>query len=118
MVTPPTTIPPLRGQLFAADDLDVVPPACKKCPPPDTGAAERLGLQGDVVLDILVDENGHVTVPNVLAVRVTPDTRRDLATNLALDTVRKRQYEPATKGGVKGKFHITVTIQFQFRSAR
>ena len=69
------------------------------------------------MLDILVDEKGHVADPTVLAVRVSPDNQklRDLAKDLALNAVRKRQYEPATKGGVPGKVHITVTIKFQFR---
>ena len=69
------------------------------------------------MVEILVDEDGHVATPNVLEVRVSPDSQeiRDLAQDLAVNTVSKRQYKPATKRGVPGKFHITVTIKFQFQ---
>ena len=115
--TPPTTLPVHPGQLFAADDPEVVPPTCMDCPLPYSPIAERLGLQGEVVVEILVDEDGHVATPTIVEVRVSPDNQevRKHAKELAVNTVSKRRYKPATKRGVPGKFHIKVTIKFQFQ---
>ena len=113
-VTTTTTLPttatvPLQpGQLYSRDDPEVVRPVCKDCPTPYSPIAERLGLQGDVVLDILVDENGQV----VDAVATRGD---DVLKDIAQKAVKKWRYKPATKSGVAGKVHITITLRFQLQ---
>ena len=109
--TTTTTLPSQPGQLFSMDDPEVVRPVCKDCPTPYSPIAERLGLQGDVVLDVFVDENGQV----VDAVATRGD---DVLKDIAQRAVKKWRYKPATKRGVPGKVHITITVRFQLQKTR
>jgi protein TonB len=93
--------------VLSADDPEVVRPQCVACPVSYSPQAERLRLEGDVVVALVVDEEGHVTEARL----VRSDEK--LLEEPALRSVRKWQYRPATKGGVPGKMHIEVTVRFR-----
>jgi serine/threonine-protein kinase len=102
---------PRRGDVLSADDPEVVRPQCLECPPATySPVAERLQIEGDVLLALVVDEDGRVTEARVL--------RSDdkVLEDPALRGVRKWRYRPATKLGVPGKMHIEVTVKFRLRS--
>ena len=69
--------------------------------------AERLRLQGSVLVDILVDEYGRVQDPHVVE---SAGTVLDAA---VLSAVAGWRYEPARKNGVKVKTRIQVKTTFQ-----
>ena len=71
--------------------------------------AVRRRVEGTVVLDVLVDENGSVQDVKVLR-GVKPDLGLDAA---AATAVRSWRFRPATKNGVRVKVHITQTIPFK-----
>lgn len=98
---------PTRGDVLSADDPEVVRPQCIDCPVTYSPQAERLRLEGDVVVALVVDEEGRVTQARL----VRSDEK--LLEEPALRSVRKWQYRPATKGGVPGKMHIEVTVRFR-----
>src|SRR5262249_9715740 len=61
--TEPIAIPKPQsfGDLFSANDSEVVPPSCVSCPNESLSPqAERLNLSGQVEMSILIDESGHV----------------------------------------------------------
>jgi protein TonB len=93
--------------VLSASDPEVVRPQCVACPVAYSPQAERLRLEGDVVVALVVDEEGHVTEARL----VRSDEK--LLEEPALRSVRKWQYRPATKGGVPGKMHLEVTVRFR-----
>jgi TonB family protein len=64
-------------------------------------------VSGNVVLDALVDETGHVKSATVLSGRKALQQR-------ALDTVKEYLYQPATKNGKPVPVHVQVKIQFWY----
>jgi periplasmic protein TonB len=97
--------------VLSADDPDVVRPLCVDCPRATySPVAERLQIEGDVLLALVVDEDGRVADAKVL--------RSDdkVLEDPALRGVRKWRYRPATKLGVPGRMHIEVTVKFRLQS--
>jgi protein TonB len=88
-----------------ADDPEVVAPSCLKCPVDYPPIAERLQVQGDVEMRILVSGEGRVVKTEVLS------GHRDLR-NGAEASVRKWIYRPATKRGRPGMIWLIVTVRF------
>jgi TonB family protein len=91
---------------------DVVPPepvykAALSYPP----LAARQRVEGTVLLDVLIDENGSVQDVKVLR-GVKPDLGLDAA---AASAARRWRYRPATKGGVRVKVRITQAITFTLK---
>jgi protein TonB len=110
--TPVTTLAPAPGQLYSESDPEVVKAECQSCPTDYPPVLERLRLEGDVEVQLLVDENGHVT-----EARATGAPRRELK-DAAVQTVRKWRFRPATRHGVPGKLWRTVTVKFRLWDAR
>jgi serine/threonine-protein kinase len=112
--TPVTTVSlaPAPGQLYSEGDPEVVKAECQSCPTDYPPVLERLRLEGDVEVQLLVDENGRVT-----DARVTGASRRELK-DAAVQAVRKWRFRPATKQGVPGKLWRTVTVKFRLLDAR
>jgi len=108
VITAPSPSPalPTRGDLFASDDKEVVPPQCLECPTVYPGPLERSGLRGVVEVDILVDEEGRVA-----EAAARPVGHKDLRQE-ALRQVRRWKYRPATKRDVPGKMRLTVLVRF------
>jgi len=68
--------------------------------------ARRQGVQGDVVVDLLVDKSGKVAEAKVVS-------GPPLLWQGALDSLRKNKYKPATLDGKPTSAHITVTVHFK-----
>jgi TonB family protein len=72
--------------------------------------ADRLGLEGDVVVRMEIDENGRVAAAEVTAVRAVRNQSQ--LRDLALKSVRRRQYRPATWRGVPCRAQVEVTLKY------
>lgn len=71
--------------------------------------ARRMNVEGEVVLSLLVDENGRV-----LETRLIKGVREGVGLNeAALEAARRARYEPATKNGVRVKMWTTLRIPFR-----
>jgi len=71
--------------------------------------ARRMKVQGDVVLSLLVDENGRV-----VETRVIQGVRGGAGLNeAATQAARRAQYRPATKNGMRVKMWTTLKIPFR-----
>jgi TonB family protein len=85
----------------------VQPPRLLSAPTPDYPVAARTAkVQGDVSVDLLIDENGQVESAQVLS---GPTLLREAA----LLALGKRKYTPATLDGKPVATHIVVTIHFR-----
>ncbi len=71
--------------------------------------AKQLGVQGVVVLAVLVDENGRVQEARL----VEPIKQKVGINESALAAARGAQYRPATKGGVRVKMWTRLRIPFK-----
>ena len=69
--------------------------------------ALRGHISGNVVMDAVVDETGHVQLATVVSGRKELHQR-------ALDTVKEYLYQPATKNGKPVSVHVEITIQFWY----
>lgn len=98
-----------RGQLYAASDADVVRPKCEVCTTVFPTTLEILRLEGEVDVEILVDEDGRVQEAHTIG-----NPRRELA-SAAIATVKRWRYRPATRDGVPGKMRIVVPVSFVLR---
>ncbi len=103
----PTPIPPSRGELLAGSDPEVVPARCagaqiRYCP-----QAESLRIEGQVLIDVLVREDGSVSDP--VLVRADDDVLRDCG----LRSVARLHCQPASRRGVPGRMRRTVLFDFR-----
>lgn len=71
--------------------------------------AKQLGVQGVVVLAVLVDENGRVQEARL----VEPIKQKVGINESALAAARGAKYRPATKGGVRVKMWTRLRIPFK-----
>jgi serine/threonine-protein kinase len=102
-----TAPPPRRGDTLSADDPEVIPARCLSCEVAYSPQAERLRVEGDVVLALVVDEEGRVADARILR----SDDR--LLEAPALRSVMRWRYHPATRGGVAGRMRLQVTVRFR-----
>jgi len=90
------------------NDGVVVPPklvkSIRSLSPPE---ALRGYVSGNVKLDALVDETGHVKSATVIS---GPRALHDKA----IETVKQYEYQPATKNGKPVPAHVQVTIKFWY----
>ena len=69
--------------------------------------ALRGHVSGNVVMDAVVDDTGHVQSATVVSGRKELHQR-------ALDTVKEYLYQPAMKNGKPVSVHVAITIQFWY----
>lgn len=93
--------------MLSADDPEVVRPECLDCGVVYTPQAERLRAEGDVVVVLVVDEEGRVAEAQIVS------SQDKVLEESALRSVRRWRYRPATKGGVAGKMRLHVTVRFR-----
>jgi protein TonB len=79
--------------------------------PPYPRNAHRLGIEGTVILQAEVNEDG---VP--LQVRIFQSSGNDLLDESALNTVSKWNFKPARKDGVMVRAFVKIPITFSLRS--
>ena len=88
-----------------------VPAAYRHAPLPRYPAAARaLGLEGIVVLSVLVRRDGHVD-----DARVAASSGATMLDEAALAAVRKWRFEPATRGGHAVESVVEVPMKFALR---
>ncbi len=68
--------------------------------------AKNSHVSGDVVIDALIDANGHVTTMRVISGPA-------LLQQAAKDAVHQWKYQPATLDGKPVPMHLTVTLKFR-----
>ncbi|HWP66484.1 MAG TPA: energy transducer TonB, partial [Candidatus Limnocylindria bacterium] len=77
--------------------------------PPYPLAARRLGIQGRVLLEVVVDPDGRAAT-----VRVRSSSGHRVLDDAAVDTVRHRwRFIPARRNGVPVQSTVTVPIRFR-----
>ncbi len=70
--------------------------------------AKNQHVTGNVVVDALIDTNGHVTTMNVIS-------GPTLLHQAAKDALRQWKYQPASLDGKPVAMHLTVTLQFRMQ---
>lgn len=87
--------------------LIVPPTAVRRVPPMYSARAKRMGIEGDVVLRVMVDESGSVqdvTVLEGLGFGLTEE---------AIRAVKRWRFQPATSGGIPIASDVDVKISFK-----
>ncbi|MCU0225318.1 MAG: energy transducer TonB [Acidobacteria bacterium] len=97
-----TPIELVVGEIEAPTLLEKVEPAY----PP---AARKEGRQGKVIIQAVIDAEGHVRAPTLLKV---PEGCEDLAAAV-VDSVSRWKYAPATRHGVPVTVYFTVVVNFK-----
>ena len=64
-------------------------------------------VTGNVTIDALIDESGHVTSTKILSGPA-------MLHKSAIEALRQYRYEPALKNGKAVSAHVTVTVPFWF----
>lgn len=71
--------------------------------------ARRLKVEGEVLLSVLVDENG-----NVIDVRILDRVPQNVGINeAAVAAARGAKYQPATKDGVRVRMWTNLRLPFR-----
>jgi protein TonB len=105
-VTTTSTIPPTPTTSVPPSPVER-PPVCLSCPRPSyPPAAARYGLEGDVEVEIVVDEKGRVTQARALSGH---SALRDAARKAVLAW----RFAPATRDGVPVACTRRVPVQFR-----
>ena len=92
---------PIGGNVKPAQLLSSVAPAYPQL-------ARNQRLSGDVKIDALIGENGHVSAMKVISGPA-------LLHQAAMDALRLWKYQPATLNGQPMAMHLTVTVQFKLQ---
>jgi TonB family protein len=105
----PAAAPAKAGDLVAAGPGVTLPELVSFLKPEYPPVARRMGVEGTVVVSVLVGENGRVEEAKLL----TP-IRQDVGINeAALKAARGARYKPAVKDGVKVKMWTRLRIPFK-----
>jgi TonB family protein len=99
------------GDIVNSDAPDLIPP--QRIGEPRVtypSKAQNAKVEGDVIVNALVDENGKVTETRLIK-KITHPLGQDCNT-VALASVKRMEYRPATKNGVRVKVWVTVKIPF------
>jgi len=92
---------PIGGNVKPAQLLSSVAPVYPQL-------ARNQRLSGDVKIDALIGENGHVSAMKVISGPA-------LLHQAAMDALRQWKYQPATLNGQPMAMHLTVTVQFKLQ---
>ncbi len=103
----PTTNPDATGAYRIGNGL-MPPKKMKDVPPAYPAAAQEARVQGVVIMEARVDEQGNVSDVRVL--RSIP-----LLDEAAVDAVKQWQYTPTLMNGVAVPIMMTVTVSFTLR---
>ena len=104
---------PMAGTAWAADPMriggNVKPPkAIAKEQPEYPESAREAKAEGDVVLKIVIDEQGRVRNPTVSKSSGNADLDKS-----ALETIAQWTFQPATLEGKPVAVYFTITIRFK-----
>ena len=85
------------------------PRVLKSFPADYPTAAQEAGIQGQVLLQIVISETGDVESAEVLS-------GDDALTKAALNAIKKWRFEPTILGGKPSKVHATIPFNFHFNN--
>ena len=88
--------------------LEVKPTIIKKVPPAYPEFAIKAGVEGQVIIKVIIDQDGNVIVANIL--KSVP-----MLDESALSAVKERKFSPGKLGGVPVKVNMIVPVQFKMR---
>jgi TonB family protein len=111
VVQPPSAPPaPVKeGDLIDLTEVDIPPAVAKRVEPVYPQAALRLGIEGVITVNALIDETGKVIDTAIL--RGMKDDRG--LEKAAQTAVKKWRFDPARKSGVNVKVWMPVVIVFK-----
>ncbi len=98
------TVPAARVVLRATPLYRVNPP------PRYPRLARRRGLEGAVLLEVLVDVSGRVA-----DIRIASSSGHAILDRAALEAVRRWRFTPGMVGGKRRQMWVTVPVRFQLR---
>lgn len=97
------------GDIAPLNQVDVPPQVIERVMPKYPPQALRFGVKGQVVVMVLISENG-----NVLETRLLRGIEKSFGLNEAtLEAVMKWRFKPAEKDGIKVKVWKPIAIAFQ-----
>jgi protein TonB len=97
----------LRPAVLSVRQLDAMPRPRVRVAPAYPASARAAGRSGDVLVDFMVDETGHVTAPRVIE-SSDPEFEEP-----ALRAVAKWVFEPGKKNGRVVRFRMQVPVTFR-----
>jgi protein TonB len=98
-----------KGDTSVSAGLIMAKPLYRKNPAPNyPRRARRKGYEGNVILEVLVDEKG-----NVMELKVFKTSGYKSLDKSALSSVRKWLFEPGTRNGKTAKMWVRVPIRFK-----
>ncbi len=105
---PPVT-PVKEGDLVDMASVDEQPRTLKSVDPAYPASAQRLGVEGSITVNALIDETGSVIDTGILK-----GLKDDRGLGKAAETaVKKWKFQPARKGGVNVKVWKPIVITFK-----
>ena len=100
-----------KGDTSAGAGLIMARPLYRKNPPPKyPRRARKKGFEGNVILEVLVDEKGAV-----LELKVFKSSGYEILDKSALSSVQKWLFEPGTKNGNAVKMWVRVPVRFRLK---
>jgi TonB family protein len=109
--TPEPTVPKIKPGDFV-EFPEVRPAAVKQVQPRYPPGAKRYKIEGYVVLEVLVDQNGKVEDARVL--KEYPSERAGFG-KAALKVIRDWEFSPARHQGVPVRTKISISIRFRLK---
>ncbi|MGQ9471303.1 MAG: TonB family protein [Candidatus Aminicenantales bacterium] len=100
-----------EGDLIPLDEIDVQPRAIKTVEPKYPPLAQQIGLEGSVLINALISENGDVIRTEIL---------RGIKNGASLENaaeaaIRQWKFTPAMKNGVKVKVWKPIETRFRLK---
>ena len=111
---PPPPPPPTSNDASAAPVFvayEDAPEPTKRVNPTYPALAQEAGIEGKVILNVYVDENGRVQ--NALVIKGVPNTGLDEA---ALDAIKQWEYKPALQRGKPVGVWVSQIIKFELQN--
>jgi protein TonB len=98
-----------KGDPSASTGMIMARPLYRKNPPPNyPRRARRKGYEGNVILEVLVDEQG-----NVMELKLFKSSGYKSLDQSALSSVRKWLFQPGTRNGKAAQMWVRVPIRFK-----
>jgi TonB family protein len=87
--------------------LDQPTQVVKAVPPRYPAAARRLGVEGSVIVEVTVDERGHVINASTIG------EPNELLADAAVSAVRQWEFRPHTENGLTTKVRFRQPVRFK-----
>jgi len=102
-----------KDVVMTDDTVDEAPKALERTAPVHPARARKQGIEGEVTIALLIDTDGSVREPRVVA--ATPEGVFDDA---ALEAIRQWRFAPARYRGEAVRVRRTITFGFSLEGAR